>query len=122
MSILKKLELFRELDGYLGASVYSSDGKMLGGVTEVSGVNFEIAGSLFHDLYLIADNHSKETGFGSMNMIRMDTATGIIFIKCYRDADMYFHTLLVVKHDSNEEKVRELLSRVIGALTEEFGT
>lgn len=120
MSILKKLELFRGLNGYLGAGVFTPGGTMLRGTTEVSGVSFEIAGSLFHDAYLITDNRSKEAGFGQAGMIQVNTETGIVFAKCYKDENTHFHTILVVSNGSNVAMAKMTLSKVIDELKPEL--
>lgn len=120
MSILKKLELFRGLNGYLGAGVFKPDGTMIRGTTEVSGVSFEIAGTLFHDAYLITDNRSKEAGFGKADMIQVNTATGIVFAKCYRDENTHFHTILVVRNGSNIAMAKMTLSKVMEELKSEL--
>jgi hypothetical protein len=120
MNFLKKLELFQTLNGYLGAGVYTAEGKMLGGVTDVSGINFEIAGSLFHDTLLITDNRSKEAGFGGVNQMQINTETGTIFIKCCRDEHMHFHTILVVKKNANVAMAKIILNKVVDSLKGEF--
>lgn len=120
MTILKKLELFHGLNGYLGAGIFTPGGTMLCGTTEVSGMSFEIAGSLFHDVYLITDNRSKEAGFGEADMIQVNTQTGIVFAKCYRDEYTHFHTILVVSNGSNIAMAKMLLSKVIEELKPEL--
>jgi roadblock/LC7 domain-containing protein len=120
LTILKKLELFHMLDGYLGAGVFTPDGRMLRGTTEVSGVSFEIAGSLFHGAYLITDNRAKEAGFGEVSMLQVNTKTGIVFAKCYKDEESHFHTILVVKNGSNVAMAKMTLTKVIEELKTEL--
>lgn len=116
MPIVEKLENFKKLKGYLGSSVFSFDGKMLGGMTEVSGVNFEIAGALFHDAYLFLKEHSKESGFGKAHMFRVDTEKGIVIGKCFEEGDIHFHTILVIKPDTDMKKAISALDKVIQSL------
>ena len=118
--ILRKLEKLKNFAGYLGAGVFTPDGDMVGGVTEVSGINFEIAGSLFHDAYLVTNNNTREAGFGYTNMIQVDTDMGIIFAKCIREEGLHFHTILVVKNDANIAMAKLMLSRVVDSLREDF--
>lgn len=120
MPIIKKLEMFKQLKGYLGAAVFSVDGRMLGGSTEVSGINFEIAGSLFHDAYLFMNNNSRESGFGKVEMFQAKTEKGIIICKCLEEEDINFHTMLVVQGSSNLGMARLMLEKVIKTLKEEF--
>ncbi len=120
MKFLKKLELFQGLNGYLGAGVFTPEGKMLGGVTDVSGINFEIAGSLFHDTLLITDNRSKEAGFGGVNQMQVNTESGIFFMKCFRVEEVHFHTMLVVKNNTNIAMAKVMLNKVVDELRGEF--
>jgi hypothetical protein len=120
MAILKKLELFRELNGYLGAGVFDAYGKMLGGVTEIAGVSFETAGSLFHDAFLFTRTISIEAGFGLTHSFQVNTETGIVFVKCYHEDEIHFHTILVVKHNTNIAMAKHMLTKVTFSLREEF--
>jgi hypothetical protein len=122
MAILKKLELFRKVKGYLGAGVFTYEGKMLGGVTEISGINFEIAGTLFHEALIIIDNRSKEVGFGGIEMMQVNTEKGIVLGKCYNDAEanIHYHTILVLENDANVAMARLILNKVVEELKEEF--
>ena len=116
MSLLKTIEMFQELKGYMGAGVFRPDGKMIAGVTEVSGINFEIAGSIFHDTYLIANNNTKEVGFGSAHMLQINADTGVVFFKCHRDEEVHFHTILVVNNSANISMAKAMLKKVIAEL------
>lgn len=120
MSILKKLESLQGIPGYLGAGVFSPEGKMLGGVTEIAGISFEIAGKLFHESFLITENRSRESGFGLIRMMQINADMGTVFIKCCREEDMHFHLITVVKSDSNFAMAKMLIDRALDALKEAF--
>jgi roadblock/LC7 domain-containing protein len=120
MSIINKLEMLQKMDGYCGAGVFTSDGKMLGGVTEVSGVNFEIAGELFHDVLLIADNRAKEAGFGNADLLQVNTERGIIFGKCFNEGGVHFHAVLVIDKDANVAMAKLLLQKFMESLKDEL--
>ncbi len=120
MSIIKKLEIFQKINGYLGSGVFTSDGKMLGGITEVMGINFEIAGTLFHDSFLITNNNSQEAGFGKVEMFHLYTEKGIIVGKCFNEEGIHFHTILVVEPTANLGMAKLLLSKAIDDLKSEF--
>lgn len=120
MSILKKLENFQCLDGYLGAGVFSYDGRMLAGVTEVSGVSFEIAGKLFHDSFLIVNNNSREAGFGRIDLMQINTEIGTVLTKSCIDVDNPFQVLLVISRNANVARAKLELNKVAESLKEEF--
>jgi len=118
--IRQEMEIFRRVDGYLGAGVYTPEGVMLGGVTQVAGINFEIAGQLFHDVFLIAENRSIEAGFGITDTIQVNSKKVIIFAKCFREGAIHFHTILVVDNDANIGMARLMLQKFSQALKEYF--
>lgn len=120
MSILKKLENFRQLDGYLGAGVFSSDGIMLAGMTEVSGVNFEIAGKLFHDAFLFTNNNSREAGFGRIDTLQVEAELGVVLAKCCSGGEDSFHTIVVVSNETNLAMAKMLLNKVAESLKPDF--
>lgn len=120
MSLLKKLENFRVLDGYLGAGIFSSDGIMLAGMTEVSGVSFEIAGKLFHDAFLFTNNNSREAGFGRIDTLQVEAEIGTVLAKCCIEGEDSFHTMLVVSRDTNLAMAKMLLNKVVESVKEDF--
>lgn len=119
MDILKKLEMFKQINGYLGSGLFTSEGKMIGGVTDVSGINFEIAGTLFHNAYLFMNNNSREAGFGYVDQFQVNTEIGVVLGKCVREKDLHFHTILVIKHSANLAMSRLLLNKLCVTLAEE---
>lgn len=118
--ILKRLEKLQEVPGYLGAGVFSSDGRMLGGVTEISGLSFEIGGKLFHDAFLMLNNNSREAGFGCINLLQVHTETAIVLVKCCLDSKNQFHTFLVIQTGGNVEMAKAVLEKVAVELKQEF--
>jgi roadblock/LC7 domain-containing protein len=122
MSILKKLEILKKIQGYLGAGVYTPEGKMVAGVTEISGLNFEIAGSLFHDAFLIIENKSQESGFGKVGMLKANTEAGIVIFKCYNERNIHFHLIMVVRNDANVAVAELMLENALKAISEDFET
>ena len=116
MSIVEKLEQLQEITGYLGAAVFTPEGKMLGGITEVTGINFEIAGSLFHDLFLITQNKSQEAGFGTTDTILLYTKNGIILGQCFNQQDIHFHTIIALDMKANVAMAKLLLNKTMIAL------
>ena len=120
MSILKKLEMFRSVTGYLGAGVFTPEGKMLAGVTDISGISFEIAGSYFHDSFVITDNKSREVGFGYVNTLQVDTEMGVVFGRSFKTDDVHFRIILVVRNDANVAMAKLMLNRVGESLEEDI--
>ncbi|MCP4150647.1 MAG: hypothetical protein GY757_23070 [bacterium] len=122
MLLLKKLEILKDVPGYLGAGVFTYDGKMIGGVTEISGINFEIAGSLIHDALLFLNNNCREAGFGPVDLLQINARIGIVLAKCFQGDDTHFHTMMVLKHDSNVARAKLMLEKAAKALKEELIT
>lgn len=119
MSIVEKFEKLQEITGYLGAAVFTPEGKMLGGITEVAGINFEIAGSLFHDLFLITQNKSQEAGFGTTETILLYTKSGIILGQCFKQRDIHFHTIIALDTQANVAMAKLLLNKTMITLVGE---
>ncbi len=120
MNILRKLEIFHSLGGYLGAGVFTPEGQMLAGVTDVAGTSFEITGKLFHDAFLVTDNYCRETGFGCMDFAQLHTEKGIIFLQCFNEGETHFHVILVVKPQANVALAKLQLGKVIDVVKQEF--
>jgi roadblock/LC7 domain-containing protein len=114
------LEKLQEVPGYLGAGVFSSDGRMLGGVTEVSGLSFEIGGKLFHDAFLMLNNNSREAGFGRIDLMQVHTETALVLVNCCNDGKNHFHTILVMRTGGNVAAAKLKLEKVVEELKQEF--
>ncbi|MCP4150761.1 MAG: response regulator [bacterium] len=120
MAINEKLSALKEVKGYLGAGVFTPQGEMLDGSADISGIQFEEAGSLIHDVLKDSGDMAREIGFGKLDMLQLYTQVGIVFAKCYFEGDIHFHTILVIKTDGNVAMARLKLNRVVQTLISEF--
>jgi len=120
MSIKDSLIQLEEVNGYLGAGVFTPQGELLEGVADISGIHFETAGSQVHDTLLSAQSMSKEAGFGVASTIQVDTELGIVFAKCFNEGGVHFHTVLVLKNDGNVAMAKLKLKKVVEAIKAEF--
>jgi DNA-binding response OmpR family regulator len=120
MAIKDHLKLFGDIGGYLGSGVFTPQGEMLEGTTEISGIHFETAGSMIHDMLLNAKKVSETSGFGNCDMLQLDTEMGIILAKCFNDGKIHFHTVLVIKKDGNVAMAKIAMKKVVELLKPEF--
>lgn len=116
MAIEEILKTLTEVKGYLGAGVFTPQGEILGGSTEISGIHFEEAGSVIHDTLSNSKTMAKNVGFGILDMIQLYSEIGIIFAKCYNDGKLHFHTILVIKTDGNVAMAKLKLNKTVDAL------
>jgi len=110
------LDMLSDVNGYLGAGVFSPQGELLEGTTEISGIHFEQAGSLIHDALTDSKKMCREIGFGNLEMLLMYTEIGIIFAVCSDDGKMHFHTILIIKTDGNIAMAKLKMKKVVDAL------
>lgn len=115
--ILKELT---DVKGYLGAGVFTPQGELLEGTSEISGIHFEQAGSLIHDALSDAKRMTREIGFGNLDMLQFYSEMGIIFAVCFEEGGMHFHTILVIKTDGNIAMAKLKLKKVVDLLKLEF--
>jgi response regulator of citrate/malate metabolism len=120
MAIKDHLALFSDVSGYLGGGVFTPQGEMLEGTTEVSGIHFETAGSMIHDMLLNAKKMAEASGFGNCDMIQLDTEMGVVLAKCFNDGTIHYHTVLVIKKDGNVAMAKMKLKKVVELLKPEF--
>ncbi len=98
------------------AGVFTSQGEILGGSTEISGIHFEEANSVIHEVLSNSKKMAKNVGFGILDMIQLYSEKGIIFAKCYDDGKLHFHTILVIKIDGNIAMAKLKLNKTVEAL------
>jgi CheY-like chemotaxis protein len=118
MAVEEILKTLKEVNGYLGAGVFTPQGEILAGSTEISGIHFEEAGSVIHDTLSNSKTMAKNVGFGNLDMIQLYSEMGIIFAKCYDDGKLHFHTILVIKTDGNVAIAKLKLNKTVEALKE----
>lgn len=120
MAIGEVLNTLKEVSGYLGAGVFTPQGEMLEGTADISGIQFEEAGSLIHDALKDSKSMAGEIGFGNLDLLQLYTQLGIVFAKCYNQGNLHFHTILMIKNDGNIAMARLKLNKVVEALISEF--
>lgn len=118
MAVAEILKTLKDVNGYIGAGVFTPQGEILGGSTELSGIQFEEAGLLCHDTLSNSKSMSIQVGFGNLDMIQLYSEMGIIFAKCYDDGKLHFHTILMIKNDGNVAIARLRLNSAVEALKE----
>lgn len=120
MPIVKILNSLKEINGYLGAGVFTPQGEMLEGVADISGIHFEEAGAIIHDTLKFSQDMTQQVGFGTLDLLQLYTQMGIIFAKCYKDEKVHFHTILVIKNDGNVAMAKIKLYKAVEALRAVF--
>ncbi len=120
VAIEEILKTLSDVKGYLGSGVFTPQGELLEGTADISGIQFEQAGSLIHDALSDSRKMTKEIGFGKLDMLQLYTEMGIIFAVCHDEADMHFHTILVIKTDGNIAMAKLKLKKAVKALTMVF--
>jgi len=120
MTIGEKLGVLKEVSGYLGAGVFTPQGEMLEGTADISGIQFEEAGSLIHNTLKDSKDMASRIGFGNLDLIQLYSQMGVVFAKCYNQGNIHFHTILVIKNDGNIAMARLKLNKVVESLISEF--
>lgn len=118
--IIRNLEDLKQINGYLGAGIFDHKGKMIAGVLEVSGVNFETAGKLLQKMLEHVKKLIEKAGFGSTAMIQLDTQIGIILCKDLNLKNNCCSLVLVIKKDSNIGYTKLKLNQVAENLKKEL--
>lgn len=89
---------------------------MVGGVTEVMGMNFEIAGTLFNNIFIIAKNLGKESGFGAIDLVRLNSEKGVILCRTFYIKGEQFSVVLVIEKKSNITLAKLKLEKITDLL------
>ena len=116
MAIEEILKTLADVNGYLGAGVFTPQGEILAGSTDISGIHFEEAGSLIHDTLNNSKAMAKKVGFGNLDMLQLYSEMGTVFAKCYNEGSLHFHTILVIKSDGNIAMAKLKLEKVVNQL------
>jgi len=120
MAIKDKLAMFEDVKGYIGSGVFSPEGEMIEGTTEISGIQQEILGSLLNDVLLAAREMTEKGGFGKADFVQINSDMGLLLAKCVNTGDKHYHVTLFLKPDGNVAMAKMKLKSVSEALLEEF--
>lgn len=121
MAIKDKLAGFEEVKGYLGCGVFSPEGEMIEGTSQISGLHQEVLGSLLNDVLLAAQEMTDKGGFGHSDFIQINSDMGVLLAKCNGNVDgKHYHVTLFLKPDGNVAMGKMKLKATTEALAEDF--
>jgi len=120
MDLKKHLEKLSGVKGYLGSGVFTPTGEMLEGTSMISGIHQELAGAAINDTLLHAQEMTEDIGMGRADFLQIDSDMGTVIVRCHKDGDIHFHTILYLKKEGNVAMGKLLLKKAIEGLAQEF--
>lgn len=101
--------------------MFTPEGEMLEGTSQISGLHQEVLGSLLNDVLLAAQTMTDKGGFGKSDFIQINSDMGMLLAKCNGNAEgKHYHVTLFLKPEGNVAMGKMKLKAVVDALAEEF--
>jgi len=120
MSIEKKLEVFKQIDGFMGVGVYSTDGELLAAGIG-SAMEMEMVGALVNNLIVNSQKTAEEIGLGGSDAIDIAThEKANIFIRCYSDSKVKFNLILICGEKAPIGMIRLRIKQVLPEIAEDL--
>lgn len=122
MSLEEKLEVFREIEGFLGVGIYFKNGKLIASGRD-SGLEMDIAGGLINNIIMNAGRTTEELGLGWSNAIDISTHENVgIFIRCYSDEKVSFNLILICEEKGQIGMIRLLLNQTLPVIVQDMSS
>ncbi len=120
MSIVDKLDVFKQIDGFLGVGAFSKDGELLA-AGRGSSLEMEMVGALANNLINNAQKSAEELGLGGSSGVDISTEEKAnIFVRCYSDDKVSFNLILICEEKAPIGMIRLRLNQVLPALVEDI--
>ncbi|MBN1273148.1 MAG: roadblock/LC7 domain-containing protein [Candidatus Aminicenantes bacterium] len=120
MSIVDKLDVFKQIEGFLGAGVFSKDGELLAS-GRGSTLEMEMVGALANNLIINAQRTAEELGLGGSYGVDISTLEKAnIFVRCYSDKKVSFNLILICEDKAPFGMIRLRLNQILPSLVEDI--
>lgn len=128
MNVPKKLARLAEIDGFIGAALFTPEGKLLV-KHERSESRVEAAGILANNALVNAQKATLEMGYGRGEFLFIHAEKAMILIRCLNEGGnplvsepgkTHIHLVLVVAKDGSLGLARLEINKVIASLAEDF--
>lgn len=128
MDVQNKLARLAEIDGFLGAALFSPEGRLLA-KCEPADVDLKLVGSLANSVLNHVQKTALDMGFGRGQAACIQTEKALILLRCLNEGSnplhaepgrSHIHLVLLVDNPESLGIARLEISRVIESLAEDF--
>jgi predicted regulator of Ras-like GTPase activity (Roadblock/LC7/MglB family) len=128
MDVQKKLARLAEIDGFLGAALFSAEGRLLA-KCEPFGLDLKLVATLANTVLVNAQKVSIDMGFGRSQFTYFHTEKAMVLLRCLNEGrnplraepgKCHIHLVLLVDNPESLGIAKLEISRVIESLAEDF--
>jgi predicted regulator of Ras-like GTPase activity (Roadblock/LC7/MglB family) len=128
MDVQKKLARLAEIDGFLGAALFSAEGRLLA-KCEPFDLDLKLVATLANTVLVNAQKVSIDMGFGRSQFTYFHTEKALVLLRCLNEGrnplraepgKCHIHLVLLVDNPESLGIAKLEISRVIESLAEDF--
>ncbi len=130
MNIQQKLSRLAEIDGFVGAALFTPGGRLLAKCEPVD-INLELVGTLANNVLRTAEKASLDMGFGHSHFIFFHTKKALVLLRCLNEGKnplgpdpgkCHIHLVLLVDNPNSLGIAKLEIKTVVESLAEDFRT
>lgn len=128
MDVQKKLARLAEIDGFLGAALFSAEGRLLA-KCEPFDIDLKLVATLANTVLVNSQKASVDMGFGRSQFTYFHTEKAMVLLRCLNEGrnplraepgKCHIHLVLLVENPESLGIAKLEISRVIESLAEDF--
>ncbi len=128
MKIKEHLERLNDVEGFLGAGVFTPQGEVLDSQTRGK-IDIKSVGLYANNALLNAQKATDQMGVGRGSLLQIQAPKAYILMRCLNEAadfaatkagKAHFHTMVVMEPEGNVAMARMILDNVVAAIAEEL--
>lgn len=128
MAIKDHLAEFQDIEGFLGAAVFTAQGEMVDGVSKGQ-IDIKAIGMYANNALLNAQKATDKMGVGRGNLMQIRAPQATVLMRCLNEATdfaaskegkAHFHTVIVLDPEGNSGMATLLLDKAVGKIAEDL--
>ena len=128
MAIKDHLAEFEEINGFMGAAVFTAQGEMLEGISKGK-LDIKTTGMFANNALLNAQKATDQMGVGRGNLVQIRSPKAFVLMRCLNEATdfaaskegkAHFHTVVVMDPEGNTAMATMILDKIQDRLAEEM--
>ncbi len=128
MAITDHLEAFEDINGFLGAAVFTAQGEMLDGMAKGK-LDIKTVGMFANNALLNAQKATDQMGVGRGNFVQIRAPKAFVIMRCLNEATdfaatkagkAHFHTVVVMDPEGNTAMASMILDKIQEKIADEI--
>jgi predicted regulator of Ras-like GTPase activity (Roadblock/LC7/MglB family) len=113
MDLEPLLDEIKGVNGYMASAIMDFTGEILAANSSATGVDLQVAGATFNDIFRAAHAAAGKVGFKAANDLVIQTPEGVIVMTCTGPASkVHLHVITILAKDGNQALAKMTMHKI----------